>query len=308
MIRTCMLLLCPVLAAAGTALAASGSAAAGPEDNGDAPWLVRVYDLRDVGAALPRARPATPELGDAPAGAIDGFAVSAVSRDDEGAAAGGDPLDLLVQRLGESLGVAVMAELTDGIYLCEAPAADHDRFTTQIRQLRSMFGTTRAVRLTLARTSPRDAPDVGDALPATTEVMTRFEQNVPERVPTVFRLARAQHYVASWIPVVADSAVAYQPRVGTIRDGVDLDVTLHATDDGGFDVRLVGTLASANLATHSATPDRADAPELALELPRIEERSVDARAKLLPGRATVVALVPALDEETLIVVAIAVRE
>lgn len=291
-----------VLAAASTSLAARCVVQpVGGEEGASEPTL-RLYDVRDLAVAM--AQPPS----------------------EEGDGDDGEPLDLMLDRIASPL-VHDYYKLADGLFTITADHAAHETLIRLLNDVRDLYREPYEIELVHYAVAAADSPLIGSgAVPVDDGSLTRLRQVAIHRVAAALRSTASHAYVADWQPVVADSAVGYDPEVHLVEDGLQLEATVgsdhaadHANRDDRIHLSLSGTIAQAFIelipvpvATASAVGETASGPAeagqpLALGLPNVMTRDVRADLDLPLNRLTVVSVVEGFEPGQSIVIAAAVR-
>lgn len=269
--------------------------------------VLRVYDLRDVGAVLPALRKPQPPLGQPywlfrDEGAPSPFVPT------PGGGKPATPIDSLVSQLCNPLNL--MGEpIADGVYLVAGERAGHEQFAQLVESVRAVY-TPRCDIEVLAVVVPEDkAPAVGTPYtPAQPPApLRRIAASVPRRVPTTLESTETRAYIGDWTPVVADHSVGYDPQTAGIRSGLSLEVCPGAEGPQGTSVRITGSLCESTL-TFGTLPLITGEPNSAISigLPASSVRDITSAITMPSATPTVAAVVTGFkpDEAILIVVSV----
>ena len=251
---------------------------------------LRVYDLRDLGAALP------PDTH------------------------GRDSAEVLVTNLAAATGSGAQ-RLLGGVYAVVATPEKHATLEMMLKRVRDLYTQTYQVQLHLYSVPAAEAPAVGTApenlRPG--EAISRATISAPRRTPTEFFSLRRHAYIAEWQPVVGANAVGYDPESAEIEDGLRVQVTIGAGPDaperggargegGGELVQIRGELSSATLQSVTAPAIGTDGGTLMFFVPRVETRSIRMEERVALGTPTVVSVVDGFEDGQVVVLVVTVRK
>lgn len=279
---------------AGSALAQSPRGPGQPPANaGDAAakmpdMSMRVYDLRSL---LPTA---------AQVAVPNDMAAAAMS------------LDAVVRALVESL-MYRMVRLDAGIYAIEGDGKQHEQFENTIAQLKALASEVFQVDLRLARVPKAQVLQIGTPLPAGMAGLAELaaiRMALPKRTPTHTESIRETSYVSGWQPVVGSSAVGYDAKQDTVRDGVILTATVSdaspsANQPGALRLQLAGSVSQAEFKegrSPALGSGVTDPVGLTYSMPVVQRRTVLSDVTITPGVATIVGLVDGFAADQSIVI------
>lgn len=236
--------------------------------------VVRVYDARDLAAAM----------------------------HGPGRAEGVDVVQPVVEELAASLEV-MATRIAPGIYTL---VGDEKRFDEWVRLTRQVFDAHAdgyVVEVALLTAPAASPPAIGAEVRPESPVL-RSRQSVPRRVEAPFNVTEERTYIARWQPVVAESSVGYEASTAAVTSGLVARVFVGAGDDApaGVSIRIDGVLARADVIE---VPITLSAASLTIGLPVVASRSFRGEA-IVSDKPTVLAVVPGFEPGECLVVAAAV--
>lgn len=276
----------------------------GPE-HPPGPREMRMLDLRDMAGDLPRFPP--PRRMDRQAeGPRSPFAQAPAA---ESLPPGTDRVIDLVRALAAPLDLTAW-EVAPGIVMVAGSTEDQARLKSHLDQMDGLFRARHDVELIAASFPAAQSPGLGAEMSTGGRILARCRQRIAAGVPTTVNATDQMTYIAEWVPIVADNAVAYQPTKGQVSNGLECEVTLRSrpdprTGDQTLQVAVTGEISSATIAEKTwdvAMPNAKTT--LTVGLPRVAVRSIESTGPATAA-ATVIALVPGFDPAE--VIAIAVR-
>lgn len=310
------------------ALTLSGSIALSA---GNVEPVLRVYDTRDLAAALPSGNPSPGILtilprfeSSGPDGGLLRLGVSGPAPSKDAAAV--SPADLVVSRLCEQLSLQKEA-LVEGVYLITGEDAQHEQFVKLLEDVRSLYQGAYELEILVYPAPAAQAPAIGsDAEPQSVTIRTR--QVIGRRVESRIAVTEEISYIRDWQPVVGNESVGYDPDPGTVTKGLRLIVTAggveHAAPEPArrtgrpaseadapqsvVSLRLSGSLTDAVVEKQSSPLAPLSGGSLELGLPRLSTRTIESDLRIVPGRTTVLAVVPGTKPGDTLVIAGTLRE
>ncbi|MFO0840664.1 MAG: hypothetical protein U1D55_19310 [Phycisphaerae bacterium] len=263
---------------------------------------LRVYDVRDLQRSLSVANPRTqPSTLDMP-------------RPDAGDST--DAAGAILDELCSAIGIG-SSKLYDSIYAIEASSSEHQKLTQLLSKVRALHRDRFEVDLVIYPTSADAPPAIGDAAEVKDprfrrKLVVARDQDTP--VISVRQIA----YVAGLSPVVAESAVGYDPRGMTAEEGLRAVIAVSGGDEpkSAILLHVRGELASVSLRRGTGPGDVAErsdekgcAPrsDWQLDLPEIARRDLRGDLRLTPGKLTVIEVLDGFEAGHSIVVAAALR-
>lgn len=255
----------PFATAAALAVASLSGGAAAP--------VVRVYDARDLAAAM----------------------------QSPGRAEGVDALEPVVEELAASL--TVMANrIAPGMYTLVGDEKNVDEWVRLARQVLDAHAGGYVVEIALL-TAPAASPPAIGSEAGTANLVLRSRQSIPRRVEAPFNITEERTYIARWQPVVADSSVGYDPGTATVTSGLVASVLVGAGDDSlaGVSIRISGVVSKADVIE---VPITLSSSSLPIGLPVVASRTFLGEAHV-SDKPTVLAVIPGFEPGECIVIAAA---
>ncbi len=198
----------------------------------------------------------------------------------------------------------------EGVYVVTGPEDAHVHMQSLLHSLRQMRGDTHEMELTAhqvpADFAPRTGSQLGDIKPLKS---TTIKQAVRNGGSADMSALTTRSYIAGWEPVVGNNAVGYDPQVEEVSSGLRVQVNLGIgpTPGKSVELRMRGTLTSATITdVQASSPDGKTGP-LTIGLPVVESREFTAELTLPVGQSIVAAVVPGLEPNTSMVIAVTVR-
>lgn len=285
---------------------------------------LRLYDLRDLASVLPSEQPSflpTPELGvkvniEEREKILLRFAQVADPRRFERKASGdpepGSAVDDFMHKLCGALSVG-STKLAEGVYTVEGEANQHEQLTRLIQDTFNLYRGSYEADIVCYTAKASDTPAVGGS-PGEHLALYRARTTMARRVPALLEAIERVSYIEDWTPVVSGQVVGFDPQTAVMEKGVRLAVIVGGADAPDADnedrpilIRLSGNIADIKVQEREI-PGVGDGPPAAfLSLPGASVRSVKAEMNLVPGKPTVVAVVPGFAPGEVIVVSAAVR-
>jgi len=269
--------------------------------------VLRVYDMRDVGAVLPAPRKPKPPLGH-PYWLLRDEGGPSPFDPAPGAEKPATPIDSLVSQLCNPLNLTG-EPIADGVYLVAGERAGHEQFAQLVESVRAVY-TSRCEIEVLAVVVPDDkVPAVGAPYtPAQSAApFRRAAASVPRRLSTTLESTETTAFIGDWTPVVSDQSVGYDPQTAVIRSGLSLEVCPGAQGPQGTSVRITGSLCDTTL-TFGTLPLITGEPasSLSLGLPAASLRDITTTLTVPAATPTVAAVVNGFKphENILIVVSV----
>jgi hypothetical protein len=277
-----MLTRCSALAVLAVTVVTSNPAAA--QDR-----FSRMYDLRDLAAALPPDAGSSGQSGAAltlgvqPGGAPGEFHAVPVLSDIPlishffATPAGGDPLpetdrlaaapapqtdpalesatDRLVAKL---CGVLMMSmeELVENVYFIDGEANAHEKLADAFAQVESLYENRVEIEVTCYVIEGGEAPALGASPPQGVQPAMSSKVVAARRSTALVRVTRSVTYVSRWTPIVGEGAVGLEPGTSSVTDGLVLAVRV----SGGGDrprVSVQGAVSKAEIETVPVPSERA---------------------------------------------------
>ncbi len=298
--------------------------------------ILRVYDTRDLAAALP-ASPGSvaggfyhlvPRLeSSGPDGALvrlDFAPASGTAKAAESAA----PADLVVSRLCDQLSLQ-REPLVEGVYLITGEAEQHEQFVKLLEDVRSLYQGAYELEIFAYPASAAQAPALG-ASAESTGVTLRSRQVIGRRVESHIAMTEEISYVRDWQPVVGNSSVGYDPEPGTATKGLRLAVTAGAVERAGgssapgggrarpapdsasseavVTLRVRGEYMDVQIEKQSSPLGPLSGGALELGLPHTITRTIESDMRLPLGQPSVLAVVAGAKPGEVLVIAGAIRE
>jgi hypothetical protein len=209
-----------------------------------------------------------------------------------------NPLFELVERLAFASDAVLEGQIVEGVFLIEADEDEQrERFEQLLEQVRELYTENYQVELLVYETEDTP-PEIGEAVEPEGEIIFRTTQTLSGSAHTDFAAMRTQAYVASWTPVVANGAVAYEPQLDHIESGVAfrLQIGESFTDEEQVSVRLWGTIIEADIMEFPGPGDPASGEPNLIGLPSIFESPVTA-ARVIPLNEMIVLSTTTVEEE-----------
>jgi len=316
------------------ALTLSAAAAfAQPADSSE--LVLRVYDARDLAAALPAPTRAGARHGTlsivpriTPSGENGsevrlGIALEGGAEGTTAAAGPVSAVDLVVTRLCDQLSLS-REELVEGVYVISGAAAQHERFVKLLQDVRSLYEGAYEFELYSYPAAAAQAPGVG--APAELQTVTlRTRQVIARRVESRIAITEEITYVRDWVPIVGHQSVGYDSDTGTVTKGVRIAVTAAGADpvnapahaaargpDGSagapVSLRIRGEWCDAIIEKQPSPLGPLSGGTLELGLPRIVTRTIESDLRVTLGQPTVLAVVPGTKPGEVVVIAGTLRE
>ncbi len=276
--------------------------AAPAQDQDESRW--KLYDLRDL-AALLAAPPPVWAPAD-PAGSMSGGPESGAGGAPEEES---DNLDRLIEGLTGQL-VMGAGEMLDGLYAIEAEPEQHKLFSELLDRVRAMYARHYELEVSLSELNPSDAPQLGAAVDDLTPL---FRQRLVLTGGAMTRLAwvTQHHYVSDLQAVVAESAVAFDPRTATVEGGLRMNVAIDGDPDPGaagpLTLRMTGEYRSVQLERKSGTFSSSAGGAAWLDLPRTSICALASQLRIEPGQRVAVCIVDDVERGSAMVITARVR-
>lgn len=277
--------------------------------------MLVVYDVRDLASML------SPEGGTGGGGVPvlkDIPLVSNLFATRRGEGGGTPAADGTRRGVIDSLAEAssmVVQTITPGILAATGTKDQHELFQRLINQLRTVDSGTYEVEIAVSKAGPDQSAAIGQPFASSGEAV-RVKQAVRGRTAASLHATETTSYISDWVPVVGNSAVAYQPQTKEAVSGLQLGVLVTPSSAGRVDVRLTGSLDKAdvrmtpNPATGTGAAGQPVPSDLGIGLPTVQSRSIAAELDLPLDQSTVVAVVAGFGSEgrEQVVVAVKVRQ
>lgn len=217
----------------------------------------------------------------------------------QGAGTPHERLQELVNRIGEAAEAEAWNELIDGVFAVWGAPRSHDRMDQLIETVRELFNDRYAVSVACYVPTTEIGMSVGEAF-ADDEgshfaLKTHIEQSIFGGGPVRLASTVRTQYIGSWMPIVGNSALAYQPSIEDEMEGLETTVLVGDAPGGLVRVELDGVYRDLGLRTLNF--EEGAAAGLVLELVDLYELELDANLVIKPGVPTV-----AISNERMIVV------
>jgi hypothetical protein len=292
-------------------MALIGAAATASTASAERSW--KVYDVRDLIGLVPPPPPSKAELcaKQAAIASIGGGqsifgAITAPKLDPKRSPA--ESVDAMMKRLCDEMGV-VYAVLFSGVYGIVAEETEHATLQVMLESVRGLYVGRYAVELLWYTVAPDQTPTIGDVVqPAEA---THRHRLVATRRTLVELVEVTQHTIlAGQGPVVAQSAVGYQPSTESVESGLRLSLIVGADKetDATTTILVAGDL-------RRVVPDRmsgkllgAMTQNIGIELPEIRVRSIHSNIRIEFGKLTALSVLDGFDEGGCIVVSASVQK
>lgn len=261
-------ILCAACVAAALCLTPPGLAAA-PEQ--EAPGLqLRVYEVGDLPTFTPPSAEGQPEP----------KAVNAA--------------DHIAQQLGLK-----PIELGPGLIAIEAESDRQDVYAKALDALRAAYGERVAVRIAARMLDADQSPRVGEAFPKPgAPPLREVQQVVYRKRPARLEAVKIESYFAAQNCVVGSGSIAFNPTIADLRQGMSIAVCVDADAKGHSIVHLSGSISIAQFESQSVGGAATLKTEATVQLPRIEQRTVESAVSVGANEEIVFAIVPAPGDES----------
>lgn len=244
-------------------VAPSGLGAA-PEKQEPGPQL-RVYEVGDLPSFIPPGAKSQPEP--KPVNAAD--------------------------HIAQQLGLKPI-ELGPGLIAIEADSDRQDVYAKALDALRAAYGERVAVRIAARMLEADQQPRVGDVLPKPgAPPLREVQQVVYRKRPSRLEAVRVETYVATQNSVVGTGAVAFNPAIEDLRQGLSMAVCVGPDAKGRSVVRLSGSISTARFEPQQVGGAATLKTEATVQLPRIEQREVESAVSVGANEEIIFAVVPA---------------
>lgn len=211
-----------------------------------------------------------------------------------------DRLRELVSRMSEAAELDDWRELIDGVFAVWATPPSHDRLDELIGTIQGLFDDRYSVSVACYVPTTEQRKGVGESFTDEDQdgyfaEEVRVDQAIFEGGSATLGSTVRHQYIASWMPVVGNSAIAYQPEVKQEIEGLETLVLVNEASGGRVRVELNGWYRSLDL--RPLTFEQGIIAGLMLEMPEVFELTLDANLVIEPGVPTV-----AVSNDALIVV------
>ncbi len=225
-----------------------------------------------------------------------------------------DGVDALMTRLCDTLGLS-RKRLFDGVYGIQGAADEHAQILGMLEDVRALFDERYAVDIGWFATPTNVIPAIGDTVAFPESGGYRHRIVVTRRTPTPLVRVTESAHVSDIQAIVATQAVAYDPDVSTVSDGLRLSILVGAGKQSSSAtwIRITGSLNHVTLDRKSTrmssqgTAPAIDVPTMGIELPSVSIRSIRSDLLVDYGRLTVLGVVDGFEAGQSIVMAASVR-
>lgn len=294
-------------------LAAVSMLAIGPAASAQSLW--KLYDVRDLsGLVSPSGHTAQSTANRGRRLALYEPIDSSSRRTAAPAPTDGDGIDALMSRLCDTLGMS-RKRLFDGVYGVEGDADQHARVLGMLEEIRAMFDERYAVEIAWFTTPSEGAPAIGDAVVFPDAGGHRHRIVVTRRTPTPLIRVTETTFVSDIQAIVATEAVAFDPEVTAVADGLRLSILVGAGKQtkSATGIRIAGSLnhvtldrQSTRISGQGAAP-AVGVSTMGIDLPVVAVRSIRSDLFIDYGRLTVLGVVDGFDVGQAIIIAASVR-
>ncbi|MBL8762663.1 MAG: hypothetical protein JNM07_00150 [Phycisphaerae bacterium] len=212
----------------------------------------------------------------------------------------------MLARLANASGVSV-EPISGAIVSVVATPAGHTAFARLLADVRKLHDVFQ-VELIVFRMPKGEAPALG-APAAPQNVVVRTSQTVQRMRAASIESVTQRTYLSGWQPVVGQQASGYESRTEKIEEGFRTIVFIGAGPESAerSRVSLRGRVSGVHFQDVQAPLVDRKGGELLVQLPSVVSRTFDTDMSLPFGKATVVAVLDAENEEESLVVACAVK-
>ncbi|MEC9374477.1 MAG: hypothetical protein VYC34_11565 [Planctomycetota bacterium] len=155
------------------------------------------------------------------------------------------------------------------------------------------------LRIRALSLSPESPARIGEAPPREGAALILEDQRFVRRgVLSRLEAVREVTYVADVNPIVGNSAVAQDPTIATVDEGLHLDVRVGESGPNGSAIMISGEIARVELRPVKGFAFAPVADEGPYELPEIRRRTFNSETTVRAGAETIIAIVPDPDDAT----------